>query len=57
MRIIMSGKGGDVKITCESIKFENGFFVISKPVLEDGTTTVEMWMAVGNINFVNIIEK
>jgi len=53
----MSGKGGDVKITCESIKFENGFFVISKPVLEDGTTTVEMWMAVGNINFVNIIEK
>ena len=57
MKIELCCKNQDVKIVCDSIKVENGLFVISKPVLEDGLTTLKMWIPVGNVNFVNIIEK
>ena len=57
MKIELIGKNQDIKLVCESIKVENGLFIISKPVLEDGSTTLEMWMPIGNITLVNVIEK
>jgi hypothetical protein len=59
MKVEICGKVQDVVITCDSIKVENGLFIITNPIFDNESSSgvVETWMPVGSVKLINIIEK
>jgi hypothetical protein len=54
---IFTNKNDFLDFTCDSMKVENGFLILTNPVNKANVTTKEFWLAISNIYFINVIEK